>query len=72
MKRPGTVLDEGIGEGSKCGVHAALLGLAAICLTYNATGFITRRQRHLAVNTVLYGGLLVWEWLNVRHHWEHR
>ena len=36
---------------------------------YNAAAFLKRRERHLAVNTVLYAVLTAWEQQHVVHHW---
>jgi hypothetical protein len=52
----------------KAGVHAVVLGTAAVCALYNLAAWVTRRQTHLAVNTVLYGTLVAWEATHVRHH----
>ena len=55
-------------EDLKTGVHASVLGLAAICGLYNAAAWLTRRQTHLAVNAVLYTALAAWEQQHVAHH----
>jgi hypothetical protein len=36
---------------------------------YNAAAWLLRRERHLAVNTVLYTALLAWEQQHVAHQW---
>jgi len=61
-------LQPGEGEMLKGAVHAAVCGLAVVCGIYNAAAWLTRRQRHLGVNAVLYAGLAVWEASHVRHH----
>ena len=61
-------LRPGEGEMVKGSVHAAVCGLALICGVYNAAAWLTRRERHLGVNAVLYAGLALWEASHVRHH----
>ena len=63
------ILDRGMNEELKLGVHAAALGLAVVMGLYNAAAFLKRRERHLAVNTVLYSALTAWEQVHVAHHW---
>lgn len=63
------ILDKGTSEELKLGVHAAALGLAVVMGLYNAAAFLKRRERHLAVNTVLYAVLTAWEQQHVVHHW---
>jgi hypothetical protein len=55
-------------EELKLGVHAAALGLAALCGVYNAAAWLSRRERHLAVNAVLYAALIAFEHQHVTHH----
>jgi hypothetical protein len=62
------VLQCGSCEHLKTGVHASVLGLAAICGLYNAAAWLTRRQTHLAVNVVMYTVLAAWEHQHVAHH----
>jgi hypothetical protein len=62
------VLNCGNCEELKMGVHAGALGLAALCGLYNAAAWLKRRERHLAVNTVLYAALAIWEQQHVMHH----
>ena len=57
-------------EELKTGVHAAALVVAAVCGLYNAAAWLSRRDRHLAVNTVLYTALAIWEQRHVMHHVE--
>ena len=61
-------LKPGEGEMLKGAVHAAVCGLALVCGVYNAAAWLTRRERHLGVNAVLYSGLAMWEMVHVRHH----
>jgi hypothetical protein len=69
---PEKFLHPGEGEILKGAVHAAVCGLALVCGVYNAAAWLTRRERHLGVNAVLYAGLAVWEAAHVRHHSRHR
>ena len=62
------ILRSGNCEELKIGVHATVLALAVVCGAYNTAAWLLRRDRHLAVNTVLYGALTVWEILHVVHH----
>jgi hypothetical protein len=62
------VLKCGNCEELKLGVHGLSLGLAAVCGLYNAAAWLARREQHLAVNTVLYAALIVFEQRHVAHH----
>ncbi len=62
------VLQCGSCERLKAGVHATALGLAALMGIYNAAAWLSRRQLHLAINTVLYTALIAWEQKHVSHH----
>lgn len=66
------VLQPGSCETLKAGVHATALGLAVVMGVYNAAAWFRRRERHLAINTVLYAALTAWEQKNVAHHLESR
>jgi len=55
-------------EELKTGVHAAALGLAVVMGAYNAAAWLRRREAHLAINTVLYAALTLWEQQHVAHH----
>jgi hypothetical protein len=68
VKVPLDFLDCGSCEELKLGVHAAALGLVAVMGLYNAAAWLSRRERHLAVNTVLYAMLTAWEQQHVIHH----
>jgi hypothetical protein len=63
-----TVLHSGNCERLKAGVHGVALLTAALCGAYNLSAWFIRRQPHLAVNAVLYSGVIVWEYQHVRHH----
>jgi len=62
------VLECGNCEPLKLGVHAAALGIAAVCGLYNAAAWLSRREQHLAINTVLYAALIAFEQCHVAHH----
>ena len=62
------LLQKGSCEPLKAGVHAAALGLFAIMGLYNAAAWLVRRQRHLALNAVVYSSLTVFEQKHVAHH----
>ena len=61
-------LKPGEAELLKGSVHAAVFGLALVCGVYNAAAWVTRRERHLGVNAILYAGLIIWEASHVMHH----
>jgi hypothetical protein len=62
------VLQCGNCEELKLGVHALALGVAALCGVYNAAAWLSRRERHLAVNTIMYAALIAFERQHVSHH----
>ena len=49
-------------------VHAGLLGLAGVCLLYNSSAWQRRRERHLFVNSVIYGALVGLEVYQITRH----
>jgi hypothetical protein len=61
-------LDSGTFEGAKAGVHGAALGLAAVMCLYNAAAWLQRRERHLAINAIVYGSAIILERKHVAHH----
>jgi hypothetical protein len=61
-------LDSGSLEGVKAGVHGAALGLAAVMCLYNAAAWLQRRERHLAINAIVYGSAIILERKHVAHH----
>jgi hypothetical protein len=63
-----TVLQCGECETLKAGVHASALVLSAVMGLYNAAAWISRRDKHLAMNAVLYTVLAAWEQKHVAHH----
>jgi len=62
------VLQCGHCEPLKIVVHGTALALAGLCGIYNAAAWLSRREPHLAVNTILYLGLTIWEQQHVAHH----
>jgi hypothetical protein len=62
------VLKCGNCEELKLCVHAMALGLAALCGAYNAAAWLSRREKHLAINAVLYAALIAFEHQHVAHH----
>lgn len=55
-------------EPLKAGVHATALGLFVVMGVYNAAAWLRRRERHLALNAVVYAALTAWEQQHVAHH----
>jgi hypothetical protein len=68
MTVPLSILKQGSCEPFKAIVHGAALGLFALMGLYNAAAWINRRERHLAVNAVIYGLGVAWERRLVAHH----
>src|SRR2546421_12636104 len=68
MNTPLRVLQCGSCEPLKLGVHGAAFGLAVVMGLYNAAAWLSRRERHLAVNAVFYVALTAWEQHHVAHH----
>jgi hypothetical protein len=64
-----SILRSGEREALKGTVHGIALGLAAFIGTYNVSAWLQRRERHLAVNTIVYAALVLFELRHVRHHW---
>jgi hypothetical protein len=62
------VLDAGRCEPLKAVVHGVLFATAAVCAAYNTAAWVKRRQRHLAVNAVIYTAAVVWERCHIAHH----
>lgn len=58
-------------EAVKGAVHAVLGTLAAVCLVYNATAYLLRREKapHLLWNAVGYAALTALEIKQVHRHW---
>lgn len=63
------LFDAGAFESLKGWTHAALSGLAFVCLGYNALAWLQRGERHLLINFAIYGALIAWEAYLCAHHW---
>lgn len=57
-------------EGFKASIHLGLFSLAITCLAYNAMSYGQRREVHLLRNIIAYGGLSVYEILQMQRHWD--
>jgi hypothetical protein len=68
VRRALPILDVGCCEPFKAAIHGAALGLTVLMGTYNAAAWLRRRQRHLAINAIIYLAAAVWEERHVRHH----
>ena len=55
-------------QATKAAVHGAVFALVALCCGYNLLAYRARGERHSAINAIVYGGLLIWEVLQIRHH----
>ena len=55
-------------EPLKAGVHATAFGLFCVMGAYNVAAWLRRRERHLAVNAIVYAALTAWEQRHVAHH----
>ncbi len=66
----GSVFDSGERENLKLAVHASLGLLALLCAGYNMVALCRRREGHLAMNVLLYGGLVWLESRKCGHHCE--
>jgi hypothetical protein len=62
------LLTEGQCEPLKAAVHGVLLATAAVCAAYNTAAWFKRRQRHLAINAVVYTCAVLWERVRVLDH----
>lgn len=63
-----SILETGSRETIKGAVHGAALCLAALMWAYNFAAWLQRREPHLAVNTLVYTALVLFEREHVRHH----
>ncbi len=63
-----SILENGTRETLKGAIHGVALCLAALIGMYNAAAWLQRRQPHLAVNTLVYTALILFECQHVRHH----
>lgn len=62
------MLDSGRCEPMKAAVHGVLLATVGVCAAYNTAAWLKRRQRHLAINAVIYIAAVWWERCHVVHH----
>lgn len=62
------LLDSGRCEPLKAVVHGVLFATVGVCAAYNTAAWLRRRQRHLAINAVIYTAALVWERCHIVHH----
>jgi hypothetical protein len=62
------LLNPGRCEPLKATVHGVLFVTAAVCAAYNTAAWLRRRQRHLAINAVVYTMAVVWERCHIAHH----
>lgn len=65
---PLPILDNGKCEPLKAAVHALAFGLTALMGAYNTAAWLRRRQRHLAINAVIYLTAMIWEHKHVANH----
>lgn len=49
--------------------HFAMANLATTLLLYNGLAWVTRRERRLALNAIVYACLLGFETYHTRCHW---
>jgi hypothetical protein len=68
MTVPLPILKHGSCEPFKAVVHGTSMGLFALMGLYNAAAWINRRERHLAVNALIYGLGVAWEYRLVARH----
>lgn len=68
MTVPLHILKTGSCEPLKAVCHGASLGLCALMGLYNAAAWVNRRERHLAVNAMVYALAVAWEKRLVAHH----
>jgi hypothetical protein len=62
------ILYPGSCEPLKATVHGVALGLVVLMGAYNTAAWLRRRQRHLAVNAVIYLAAALFEQRHVMHH----
>ena len=63
-----SILESGSREVLKAAIHGAALGLALLMWAYNAAAWLQRRDRHLAVNVLVYSALVAFEREHLKHH----
>ncbi len=62
------MLNVGNCEPLKAAVHGVLMATVAVCAAYNTAAWLKRRQRHLAINAIVYTLATFWEHAHVVHH----
>lgn len=62
------MLEVGQCEPLKAAVHGVLMATVTVCAAYNAAAWLKRRQRHLAINAIVYTAAAIWERAHVVHH----
>ncbi len=62
------MLDSGQCEVMKAVVHGVLMATVGVCAAYNTAAWLKRRQRHLAINAVIYSAAVWWERCHVMHY----
>lgn len=62
------ILDRGSDEIPKVAAHVLLGSVAAVCALYNVAAWLWRRERHLAINAVIYGALTALECYQIQRH----
>ena len=62
------LLDSGRCEPLKAAVHGVLFATVAVCAAYNTAAWLKRRQRHLAVNAIIYCAAVWWERGHIARH----
>jgi hypothetical protein len=62
------VLNAGRCEPLKAAIHGVLLATMGVCAAYNGAAWLRRRQRHLAINAVIYSAGVWWEGCHIVHH----
>ena len=68
MTVPLRILHHGSCEPFKAVVHGASMTLCALMGLYNAAAWINRREKHLAINAIVYGLAVAWEQRLVAQH----
>src|SRR5262245_40353470 len=64
------MLDNGRCEPLKAAVHGVLFATVCLCAAYNSAAWLKRRQRHLAINAIIYVSAAWWEHSHIVHHLE--
>jgi len=64
------MLDNGECEPLKAAVHGAMFATVCLCAAYNTAAWLKRRQRHLAINAIIYISAAWWERGHILHHLE--